>query len=288
MLSICIPTYNRARFLDYLLGYIDSSEIKFQFEIVISDNASTDNTKEVVDKYVNLPVRCFRQKENLGAGKNIEFAQSKALYPYTMYLADDDLPDFEGIQEAITLLDDNPDVGILYAPWLINNHPWFHIPDDIYINRNDHFALIRSILDYHIFPEIYIFRTDIMKVLKPESVNSVAFGYFTAIAEWLSLTDVLITKKPFYISVVNHPSGERKQAGYDQVETFWDSYRGGLEVILGYARYQMGSGQIAHCLREINNFIAERMQIALKLRIANKRDSAENRYLAARLRGLGN
>jgi hypothetical protein len=127
-----------------------------------------------------------------------------------------------------------------------------------------------------------------MKVLKPESVDSIAFSYFTAIAEWLDISDVVISKTPFYISVTNHPSGNRKQAGYDQVETFWDSYRGGLEVILGYARSQMGSGQIEHCLREINNFIAERMQIALKLRIANKRDSAENRYLAARLRGLGN
>jgi len=53
LLSICIPTYNRAEYLAKSLDTLvclpefNSSEV----EVVISDNASTDNTQEVAKKY---------------------------------------------------------------------------------------------------------------------------------------------------------------------------------------------------------------------------------------------
>ena len=43
-LSICIPTYNRAAFLDYSLSNLAAARFPFPIEIVISDNASTDET----------------------------------------------------------------------------------------------------------------------------------------------------------------------------------------------------------------------------------------------------
>jgi len=55
VLSICIPTYNRAEYLDKSLNSIVSQK-EFNsedVELVISDNSSTDNTEEVVNKYKN-------------------------------------------------------------------------------------------------------------------------------------------------------------------------------------------------------------------------------------------
>ena len=55
LLSICIPTYNRANALDETLNSITKQEIfatTNKIEIVISDNCSTDETSEIVDKYI--------------------------------------------------------------------------------------------------------------------------------------------------------------------------------------------------------------------------------------------
>jgi len=53
LLSICIPTFNRAEYLDKSLSSIVSQKefINEDVELVISDNASTDNTEEIVKKY---------------------------------------------------------------------------------------------------------------------------------------------------------------------------------------------------------------------------------------------
>lgn len=55
LLSICIPTLNRAEYLDKFLNSIVTQDVFFRtsfVEVVISDNHSTDNTGEVVKKYI--------------------------------------------------------------------------------------------------------------------------------------------------------------------------------------------------------------------------------------------
>ena len=51
LLAICIPTYNRAEILDEALTDLIPKIKRFNFNIVISDNASTDNTIEIVEKH---------------------------------------------------------------------------------------------------------------------------------------------------------------------------------------------------------------------------------------------
>ena len=76
LVSICIPTYNRAFILNQMLESI-TNETLFQqtskVEIVISDNCSTDNTFSVCQKYVQLyPNKVFysRNEENIGGDAN--------------------------------------------------------------------------------------------------------------------------------------------------------------------------------------------------------------------------
>jgi len=67
LLSICIPTYNRAEYLDKSLASIVTQKEfhKEDVEVVISDNASTDNTEEIVRNYQN-------QYKNIIYSKNTE------------------------------------------------------------------------------------------------------------------------------------------------------------------------------------------------------------------------
>ena len=70
ILSICIPTYNRAEYLDETIHSIVNQK-RFQktndVEIVISDNCSDDNTSEVTEKYIRIyggKIRYYRNSEN--------------------------------------------------------------------------------------------------------------------------------------------------------------------------------------------------------------------------------
>jgi acetyltransferase-like isoleucine patch superfamily enzyme len=73
-LSICIPTFNRSSLLNKCIeSIVTQEEFNNQVEIVISDNCSQDNTKEVVQgyqaKYSNI--KYYRNETNIGADKNI-------------------------------------------------------------------------------------------------------------------------------------------------------------------------------------------------------------------------
>ena len=71
LLSICIPTYNRAEYLNETLRSIvvqDRFNKSFDVEIVISDNCSSDNTSEIANKYVKMypdKIRYFRNEVNI-------------------------------------------------------------------------------------------------------------------------------------------------------------------------------------------------------------------------------
>ena len=73
LLSICIPTYNRAEFLkdalDSILRQINENN-KDKVEICISDNASEDNTEELVEEYQKkspIPIIYHKNEKNMGA-----------------------------------------------------------------------------------------------------------------------------------------------------------------------------------------------------------------------------
>ena len=72
-LSICIPTYNRARHLENCLHSVLTclNHGSSDFEVCISDNGSTDDTEEVVTRIGNLlPIKYRRNEANLGIPRN--------------------------------------------------------------------------------------------------------------------------------------------------------------------------------------------------------------------------
>lgn len=91
-LSICIGTFNRARFIGATIENIIAQSTS-DCEIVVSDNASTDNTEEVVCAYsrCSTQLRYFRQDTNKGLDSNYDHAVSLARGEYCWLMSDDDL-----------------------------------------------------------------------------------------------------------------------------------------------------------------------------------------------------
>ena len=208
-LSICIPTFERARYLATLLQALEQNVAEFPFacEIIVSDNASSDETQSVVTEAESrLPLRYIRQSENVGALRNIQAVMRAAKGTYAVYLADDDRLHSAGVISAIALLDANPKASALYAPWKVHdlvldveNAPLYTQPKNVVIPRGNYAKLLTHVLDHKVFSEISIVRSEVVKRLNPQA-NDLAFWAFTVPCEYLGAGDLIYASDPFYVS----------------------------------------------------------------------------------------
>lgn len=103
LLSICIPTYNRAAFLNQNLRVLVPLVANYpkDVELIISDNASTDETVSVCEGYgLGLTnYHYFQQSENIGSENNFFWLIDHACGKYVYLMGDDDIlsPDFLNI-----------------------------------------------------------------------------------------------------------------------------------------------------------------------------------------------
>ena len=89
LLSICIPTYNRSKELKKTLQLLLENSFK-NVEIIVSDNASSDDTSDVVKEFNDPRIRYFSNNINYGAQYNIIKVLEYALGEYVVYLSDED------------------------------------------------------------------------------------------------------------------------------------------------------------------------------------------------------
>jgi glycosyltransferase involved in cell wall biosynthesis len=90
LVSICIPTYNAARYVEETIQSALNSTYA-NLEVIVSDDASTDNTLAVVEDLRDDRVRLFQNKANLGAPANWNRAMEKASGELVGLLNHDDL-----------------------------------------------------------------------------------------------------------------------------------------------------------------------------------------------------
>jgi abequosyltransferase len=94
LLTIAIPTFNRASCLRQLLAMLaDQVQAEPRVELIVSDNASPDDTPAVVQDFVSkgLPVRYLRNRENIGPDANFLQCFEQAQGKYVWLFSDDDL-----------------------------------------------------------------------------------------------------------------------------------------------------------------------------------------------------
>lgn len=89
--SICIPTYNGSAGLEITLDSAVKQDYS-NLEIIVLDNASTDNTREIVMQFEQRDsrVKYHVNQENIGATNNFNAVVNLAGSDYCMWLADDD------------------------------------------------------------------------------------------------------------------------------------------------------------------------------------------------------
>lgn len=111
--SVCIPTYQGEKYIgDAILGALAQS---FQdMEILVSDNASTDRTEQIVKSFHDPRVRYHRNQANIGYRANVEqMIHRMANGEYAVILCSDDYWQGDLLAEAVDILD--RDKGIVFV-----------------------------------------------------------------------------------------------------------------------------------------------------------------------------
>jgi glycosyltransferase involved in cell wall biosynthesis len=120
LLSIVIPTYNRASELDRQLDWLfhEIQGVEHQCEIFISDNGSTDRTPEIVQKwqavFTDVSFRTNRNLENILGLPNLALCVQAAQGKFVWTVGDDDRIKLGTLSHVLNLLKQNPDLAMLY------------------------------------------------------------------------------------------------------------------------------------------------------------------------------
>lgn len=113
--SIGLPVHNG---LTYIAQAIESilAQTFTDFQLIISDNASTDGTSQVCQRYAEQDPRIVytRLEQKIGAIENFERAYHLASGEYFKWAAHDDLIAPEFLQRCVEMLDANPDASLAY------------------------------------------------------------------------------------------------------------------------------------------------------------------------------
>ena len=140
LISVVIPSYNRANTVGYTIDSIIAQKVNADIEIVIGDDCSTDNAREVLsqykEKYPDI-IRLFFWEENLGLGANWASCVKECRGKYICNCDNDDYwhnPD--KLQLQLDYMEAHPDCNVLITNHRCHNRDTGVITEEVaFINR---------------------------------------------------------------------------------------------------------------------------------------------------------
>jgi glycosyltransferase involved in cell wall biosynthesis len=122
IVTIGMPVYNGAK---YIREALDSLLLQtfIDFELVISDNASTDGTAEICRKYAKMDerIRYVLHSENLGPIANFQFVLSEAQGEYFMWAAHDDRWASTFLERTVAVLKCDEGCGLAFSNFIVRD-----------------------------------------------------------------------------------------------------------------------------------------------------------------------
>lgn len=127
LLTVCVPTYNRAGYLRVMLQALlpQVRECQSEVEVWILDNCSTDETASVLEQSRDLgPFKVFRQPSNVGPTRNIiEGPVKLASGEFSWVLGDHNLLKPHGLQQVVDFLLSHRSYEVCYINFLAASYP---------------------------------------------------------------------------------------------------------------------------------------------------------------------
>ena len=114
--NIGMPVYNEAQYISKAIESVLNQEFT-DFQLVIFDNASTDNTIDICEQYVaqDRRIRVVKNPVNIGVSDNFKKAFEESNSPYFVWISGHDLWHPQFLAKCVDGLENNPSV-VLYYP----------------------------------------------------------------------------------------------------------------------------------------------------------------------------
>jgi hypothetical protein len=110
--SVCIPTYNYGRFLRQAIESV-LAQTWGEFELIVSDNASTDHTQEVIASFDDERIRTHRNERNIGLFGNFSRCLELAQGELVKFVCADDWLDPRYLERTVPVMREHPGVALL-------------------------------------------------------------------------------------------------------------------------------------------------------------------------------
>jgi glycosyltransferase involved in cell wall biosynthesis len=88
--SVCIPNFNYANYIGETIRSV-LDQTYSNYEIIIADNCSTDNSEDVIRSFKDERIRFIKNEMNLGFGPNLDIATEQTTGDYILLLSSDDI-----------------------------------------------------------------------------------------------------------------------------------------------------------------------------------------------------
>jgi glycosyltransferase involved in cell wall biosynthesis len=120
VVSVCVTAYNHGKYIAQALDSILMQEVDFKYEIVVGEDCSTDNTREILLSYKERfpdKLKLLLHEKNLGAKKNVIATLDNCSGKYIAMLDGDDYwIDPEKLRIQIALMEEHPECHMSFHP----------------------------------------------------------------------------------------------------------------------------------------------------------------------------
>ena len=134
--SVCVVTYNQEKYIAECLESLVTQQTTFKFEIIVGEDCSTDNTRKIVQQYVeqypDLIVPLFYE-ENVGAVENVKRVYKAAKGKYIAHMDGDDMALPTKLQKQFDILEGNLDCNVcshnmveVYLDEILKSKTWVY------------------------------------------------------------------------------------------------------------------------------------------------------------------
>ncbi len=269
LVSIGLCVFNGTRYLKESLDSLLSQSYA-NFEMIISDNASTDKTQQICEEYARRDkrIRYIRQKENIGSFSNYDFVRRESRGDYFMYTSDDDIwhPDF--IKKCLAKFKEEPGALVVFPNFCTfddsgrvmkyNSLQYFPFQKNCYqrlktyiLSRGQYgkstiiygFWRKKTLADQVLLDE---YKSDMFYIFK-----TLSLGYFAAIPE------ILLFKR---LPVQFEKDKEKSVASFRYLTSLPNDFK--YERVEDWLRTRKESVRGRGIIKTLKEFIADRIQAA--------------------------
>lgn len=116
LVSIVIPTYNYAAYLDEAVKSVLAQDYT-NIELIVLDDGSTDNTREVLKEYAGMFY--WETQENMGQAATLNKGWSMSKGEILAYLSPDDVLMPSAVSTSVEMLKENPEAVLVYCDYYL-------------------------------------------------------------------------------------------------------------------------------------------------------------------------